>query len=255
MNRVLTVSMWDLAQGLQNRFLQIFALACVMGGSALLAASPEQHTLPLVLIQAILFFGSLSGCLVGWSSGQQVRAQGAFFFAQPLGAGELLLGKLLGTGGWCLLLLLLFIGPAMLRAGLTQTLLGLLGLSVGFLLVCVLAGLLLGLLLPPVSGLLAVLLAWAVSVAGWELGLLVLGKTAWIEQMPALFVGLLLINPAGAYRVAALIGLDSIPFDATELETGRLVFQHIKLSATAIFAAWLAVLFITARWRLGRQQF
>jgi len=135
------------------------------------------------------------------------------------------------------------------------TLLGLGILSAGFLLVCVLAGLVLGLLATPVSGLLAVLLVWALSVAGWELGLLVLARTAWIEQWPGLFVTLLLINPAGAFRVGALVGLDSVPFDTAELQTGRLVFQNIKLAATGIFILWLAALFVMARWRLGRQEF
>src|SRR5690606_26900822 len=109
LRRIATVYLWDLTQGLQNRFLQVFALFCVMGGSALLAASPGRETLPLILIQTILFFGSLFGCLVGWGSGQQARAQGAFFFAQPIGTGELIAGKLLGTGSWFLLILLLFI--------------------------------------------------------------------------------------------------------------------------------------------------
>ncbi|MCC7348957.1 MAG: hypothetical protein IT446_00175 [Phycisphaerales bacterium] len=254
MSRITTIFLWDLMQGLQNRFLRFFALACVMGGTALLAASPGRETLPLVLIQAILFFGSLSGCLIGWSSGQQVRMQGAFFFSQPLGAGELLLGKLLGTGAWCLTLLLLLIGPATVRVGMPQTMMALGFLSVGFLMVCVLVGLVLGLLVAPVSGLMAVLLAWAMAVAGWELGLLVLSEMTWIEQSPGLFITLLLINPAGVYRVGALLGLDAIPFDASELETGQMVFQNIKLVATGIFVFWLVILFLVGYWRLGRQE-
>ncbi|MCC6239897.1 MAG: hypothetical protein IT448_06345 [Phycisphaerales bacterium] len=255
MSTVLTIFLWDISQNLRNRFLQVFALACVLGGSALLAAAPGTTTLALVLIQAILFFGSLSGCLIGWSSGQQIRAQGAFFFAQPIGSGQLLLGKLLGTGGWCLLLLLLFIGPAAVQAGMMTTLLPLAALSIGFLLVFVLTGLILGLLTAPVSGLLATLLFWAVSVAGWEVGLLVLSKAAWIEQLPWLFITLLLVNPAGAFRLGALIGLDSVPFDTADLTTGQFIFQNIMLVTIGIFLCWLVILFIIARWRLIRQEF
>lgn len=255
MSRITTLYLWDLTQGLQNRFLQVFALVCIMGGSALLAAAPGRETLPLILIQTILFFGSLFACLVGWGSGQQAREQGAFLFAQPIGAGELILGKLLGTGSWFLLILLLFMGPVALRAGMPGTLAALGMLSLGFLLVCVLAGLLIGLLARPVSGLLAVLLVWAVAVAGWELALLVISEMAWIQRMPGVFVTLLLVNPAGAFRVSALLGLQAVPFDADELETGRLVFQNIRLIAAAIFVLWLAVLFIVTRWRLGRQEY
>jgi hypothetical protein len=255
LTRIAAIYRWDLMQGLQNRFLQVFAVVCVMGGTALLAASPGPETLPLVLIQAILFFGSLFAFLVGWGSGQQARAQGAFLFAQPLGAGELVAGKLLGTGTWSLLLLLLFMGPAALRSGMPETILALGALAAGLLLVCVLAGLLIGLIAAPVSGLLAVLLAWAVTVAGWELGLLVLSEAAWMARMPGVFVTLLLLNPAGAFRVGAMIGLEAVPFDASELDTGRTIFAHIMLVAGGVFAVWLAALFAAAAWALGRQEF
>ncbi len=255
MNRLMAIFWWDLAQGLRNRFVHVFALACVMGGTARLAASPGKQTLPLVLIQAILFFGSLLAVLVGWGSGQQARAQGAFLFAQPLGQAELVAGKLLGTGCWCLLLLLLFIGPATVRSGMPATLLMLTAMAWGFLLVGVLTGILIGLCATPVSGLLAALLTWALAVAGWELGLLLLSGTTWMAQMPRLFLALLLANPAGAFRVGAMVGLDTVPFNADELETGRLVFTHIKLVAAGVFALWLAALFALTTWRVGRQTF
>ncbi len=255
MSRLMTVLRWDLSQGLQNRFLQVFVLACVMGGSALLSASPGPETLPLVLIQAILFFGSLLALLVGWSSGQQAREQGAFLFSLPIGAAEMVAGKLLGTGAWCLALLLLFMGPSLIQAEMPGTLLALGGLALGFLMVCVLAGLLIGLLVSPVSGLLAALLAWVAAVAGWELALLILAQSEWIAQSPGLFVGLLLANPASAFRIGAMLGLDTVPFSADELETGQFVFRHVKSVVMALFAAWTALLFVIASRRAARQEF
>lgn len=255
MNRMATIMLWDLMQGMKNRFLQVFALACIMGGTALLAASPGPETLPLILIQAILFFGSLLALLVGWSSGQQAREQGAFLFAQPIGAAELIAGKLLGAGAWCLALLLLFMGPSLIRAAMPGTLVALGGLALGFLLVCVQAGLLIGLLTSPVSGLLAAMLTWVIAVAGWELGLLMLAQTDWIAQSPGLFVGLLLANPAGAFRMGAMIGLETVPFDAAELETGRFVFQYIKTAVLVLFTVWTILLFCIASWRTARQEF
>ena len=255
MSRLIALYLWDLMLGLRNRFMQVFAIACVMGGSALLAAAPGRETLPLVFIQALLFFGSLFAFLIGWGSGQQSRNQGAFLFAQPIGAGELLGGKLLGTGSWGVLLLALFMGPAAVRAGMLETMLPLAGLAIGFLLVCMLAGMAIGLAAAPVSGLLAVLLMWAVSVAGWELGLLVLSDAVWIERVPWLFVMLLLVNPAGAFRIGAMIGLDAVPFDADELETGRWVFGHIGLVATGVFALWIIVMFVATTWWVNREEF
>jgi hypothetical protein len=68
-------------------------------------------------------------------------------------------------------------------------------------------------------------------------------------------VALLLLNPAGAFRIAALIGMEGVPFDASELETGRIVFQNIMPFAAGIFTLWLAALAAAATWSLGRQQF
>ena len=255
MSRILAVIRWDLRLGLRNRFMQVFAFASVAGGSALLFAAPGRETLSLVLIQVLLFFGSLFAFLVGWGSGQQARDQGAFLFAQPIGRGELVVGKLLGTGSWGIVLLALFMAPAVVRTGTLDQLLPLIGLPIGFLLVCMLVGLGIGLVAAPVTGLLAVLLAWAVSVAGWELGLLVLSEAAWIERAPWAFVTLLLANPAGAFRVGAMISLDSVPFNADGLETGQWVFEHIALVAMAVFAAWAAVLFAAISWRVDRHEF
>jgi hypothetical protein len=255
LSRIGAVYRWDLLLGLHNRFVQVVALACVAGGTVLAAASPGPEMLPLAVFQVLLFFGSLFGFLIGWGSGQRSREQGAFLFAQPLGSLEIVVGKLMGTGTWCLLLLLLFMAPSAVGAATPATLFVLGALALGFVLVYVLGGLLIGLIAAPVSGLLAVLLAWAVSVAGWELGLLLLSDATWVQGSPGLFLALLLLNPAGAFRIAALIGLDAVPFDAAELATGRIVFENIMLFTALVFGLWLAVLAAAATWNLGRQQF
>ncbi len=254
MNRIAAVFFWELRQALYNRFLQVFALACVMGGTALWAASPGREMLPLVLIQALLFFGSLFAFLTGWGSGQQARTQGAFLFAQPLSPAELVGGKLLGAMVSCAVVLLLFMGPAALRGGMVGTLLGLGGLGFGWLLVCAMAGLCIGVLAAPVPGLMGVLLAWAVTVAGWELGLLALSELEWMQRSPGVFVTLLLLNPAGAFRLGAMIGLEAVPFDAVELETGRGIFENIVWAAGCVFALWSAALFTVTAWGAGRQE-
>ena len=255
MSRIGTVYRWDLLLGLHNRFVQVFALACLAGGTVLAVTATGHELVTLALFQTLLFFGSLFAFLIGWASGQRSREQGAFLFAQPLGSLEIVAGKLLGTGTWCLLLLALFMVPAAVGSGSPTTILVLGALSFGFMLVYVLGGLLIGFIASPASGLLAVLLAWAVSVAGWELGLLVLGSTNWMQASPGLFVALLLLNPAGAFRIAALIGLDAIPFDAAELETGRIIFENILPFTAMVFGAWLVVLTALASWLLGRQQY
>ena len=255
MSRLFTVMEWDLMLGLRNRFMQVFAFAGIVGGVTLLAASPGPETLPLIMIQAILFFGSLFAFLIGWGSGQQARDQGAFLAAQPIGNAELVAGKVIGTGLWGIVLMILFLAPAVFQAGLAESILPLVGLPIGFLLVCMLGGMGIGLLAAPVTGLLAVLLAWGMIVAGWELGLLVLSQASWIESAAWLFVVLLLINPAGSYRIGAMIDLESVPFDTQGVETGRWVFEHISLVAMAVFAAWTVLLFVIITRRLDRQEY
>lgn len=255
MRRLRAVFRWDLLLGLHNRFVQIFALACLLGGLGIVALAAGQQMLPLALMQALLFFGSLISALIGWGSGQRARAQAGFLFAQPLSPLDITVGKLGGTGVWCILLLLLFLLPAAVAGGMPGNVALLAMLSVGFLLVYVLAGLLIGMIAAPVSGLLAVLLAWGVSVAGWELGLLLLSDAAWLQQSPGVFVALLLINPAGAFRISTLIGLDSVPFDAAEVESGRVIFENIVPFTMGIFALWLAVLTAAAVWRVRRMEF
>lgn len=254
MTRIGAIFLWELRQGLASRFLHVAALACVGGGAALLAAAPGRDVLPMLLIQVILFFGSLFAMLLGWASGQQARGEGPFLFAQPVTAGERVTGQLGAVSTWCTVMLLLFMGPAAVQAGMPGTLAALTALSLGMVVVCVLGGLVIGHTASPVSGLLAVLLVWAVAIAGWELGLLILSDVAWMQRMPALFITLLLVNPLGAFRIAALVGLDAVPFDAAELDTGRWVFEHIGLVAAGIFAAWIAMIFVVGTRIVDRQQ-
>jgi hypothetical protein len=253
--RVGAVCRWDIRLGVKSRIVQILVPAWLAGGAVLVATAPDEATLPLILMQAVLFFGSLFGALIGWGSGQRAREQGAFLFAQPLDALEIVAGKLIGTGTWALLLLLLFFAPAALTAGMPTTILALAALAAGFMLVYVLGGLLIGLNASPVAGLLAVLLVWGISVAGWELGLLLLSDAWWMQQSPGPFLTLLLLNPAGAFRIAAFIGLDTVPLDAAEFETGRIVFEHIVLVTGGIFGLWLAALAALTTALLRRQQF
>lgn len=249
-----TCCAWDAGQAWHNRFLQVFAVACVLGGSALLAAAPGRETLPVLLIQTVIFFGTLFAALIGWASGQRARDQGAMLFAQSLSPLALIVGKWLGTGVWCLLLLVLVMLPAAVQAGAAGSMLALGGLAFALVLVFLLGGLVIGLLAAPVSGLLAVLLVWVFSVVGWELILLLLSRWSWMHQQPGLFIGLLMANPVGAFRVGSMIGLDSIPFNVDELTTGRWFFANILLLVPLIFIAWLGLLASLGRYVLCRQE-
>jgi len=254
MRSLLLVAWWDLAQGLRNRFLAVFAVGCLFGGGAVLGAGLDAANLPLVLLQGILVFGTLLAALVGWSSGQHSRAQGALLMAQPLGPAALLLGKVAGNGIWLVALLLLFLAPVLvLGPGRSDAArLAVLGSAVLLVFMCI--GIGIGLLMRPVAGLLAILGCWIAAIAGWELLLLALARGEWMRQQPGLFLALLLANPAGAFRIGALVGLETVPFHADELRVGRAFFLHPIAGAIAVCTAWCAIALLAARFVLARRE-
>lgn len=254
MTRVRAVLLWDLGRALGNRLLWVSAAAALGGGALISLVAPGPEAVPVTAILALLFFGTLFSILIGWASGQQTRDLGPFLFAQPVSAGELLMGKLAGTGLWSLALLVLFLGPAVILGSDPATLVGLGALAAGILLVFVLAGLVVGLAAGTVSGLLGVLLLWGMSVVGWEAGLALLSGAGWLPGAPALFLALLLSNPAGAFRVGALVGLEGVPFDVEQVDQWSWLFAHLETVATAVFLLWLIVLFRVGVGAIRRQE-
>lgn len=255
MSRASAVALWDLQLGLQNRLLHVLAVAGAVTGIALWALAPGPDPVPMLLLQVLLFFGSLFAVLVGWASGQQARHQGALLFAQPLRARELVAGKLAAMAVWCLALLVLVTGPAAVGFQLHGPILSLASLAFGLLLAAAAAGLLIGLAAEPVAGLLVALLAWAIAVAGWEVGLVFLTDIPLVDQLPGIFVALLLVNPVGAFRVAAMILLETVPFDTDGLGVWGGVFAHIGVAAAVVFVVWVVALLVVAAQTVRRQEF
>lgn len=254
-SRAWAVALWDLQLGLQNRLLHVLAAVGLAAGLALLALAPDPDPVPMLLLQVLLFFGSLFALLMGWTSGQQARDQGAFLFAQPVRGRELVLGKLLAMAAWCVCVLVLVTGPVAVGYGLLAPLISLATLAFGLLLVAAAAGLVIGIAARPAPGLLGALGAWVVAVAGWEVGLIFLADFPGIADVPAVFVGLLLLNPAGAFRVAAMVGLEAVPFDTDGLGLWGGVFDSIGAVAAGLFGLWLVALVVGGAWVVRRQEF
>lgn len=246
-----SVFLWDLQVGLRNRLLRAFGLATLLGGALLPLVVPGAEALPSVLVLVTLFFGPLFAVLVGWASGQQARAQGPLLFAQPVRPSGVVLGKWAAAGVWCAGLVLLGVAPGAARFGAFDTLVPLAALAVGLVLVFALAGLTVGLVAEPVAGLLAVLFVWGLAIAGWEIGLAWIADAGWLTGLPELFVVLVLANPAGAFRVGALVGLEIVP-----LELGGFggPLRHSVAVAAWVFVAWAAGLYALAVRMLGRQE-
>lgn len=255
MSRAWAVALWDLQLGLQNRLLHVLAAAGLAAGFALWALAPDPDPVAMLLLQVLLFFGSLFALLMGWASGQQARGQGAFLFAQPVRGWELVLGKLLAVAVWCAGLLVLVTGPVAVGFGLLAPVASLAALAFGLLLVAAAAGLVIGIAARAAPGLLGALGAWAVAVAGWEVGLIFLADVPGIADVPAVFVGLLLLNPVGAFRVAAMVGLEAVPFDTEGLGVWGGVFDSIGAVAAGLFALWLLGLVLGGAWTVRRQEF
>jgi len=246
---------WELRQSGRSRLLQGWTGIVVLGSGGLLAAFTEGPALLTALLLAILFFGSLAAFLFGWARGGEARDQGALLFAQPIGPGTLLAGKLLGAGVGCGGLLVVVLAPAALQGveGGALALLWILGLA--YLLIFALGGVLIGLMAERASGLLGGLLAWGGSVVGWEMGLALLTGWSPVAQVPGLFLILLLANPAGAFRVGSTVGLDVVPVEIEGLEAWGWLLGNAELAALAISGAWIAALLAFGVWAVGRLEF
>src|SRR5215831_16660744 len=74
----------EFRDALINRYFQIFALLCVLGGGGTIVFSEETNSIAFLLLQIALYFVSLFALLTGVSSAQAERDEWQILFAQPV---------------------------------------------------------------------------------------------------------------------------------------------------------------------------
>jgi len=219
-----------------NRFVQIFAVIVLGGSIAVGALSGRPEAIPFGLLLLFLYVVPLFGLLIGVSAAHDDNVERAFLWSQPVPRAVYVLGKTTTLVGALGGVLLAAIGTAAVGGAAIGTLGLLWGLGVALVLVSVSAGVTVGQYTSGrARGLMVALVVWFGAFALYDTVALALSGVSFVQNLPAFWVGLLLLNPVDAVRLAGLFGLENVPFSAP----GEAAWMA---ELTAWLPAWVAVL-------------
>jgi len=226
----------EMTTTLRNRFVQVFAALVWVGSIAVAALSGRVEAVPYGLLLLFLYVVPLFGLLGGTSAAHEEHDERAFLWSQPVPRAAFVLSKA-GTLTAALAIVLL---GALVAGAVAGTSLGALvllwGLGVALVGVSVSAGVAVGQYTTSrARGLMAALVLWFGAFALYDAAALALSGFDVVQGLPAFWVGLLLLNPVDAVRLAGLFGLENVPFSAPE-EAAWMA------DLTAWLPAWVAVL-------------
>jgi len=236
-----------------NRFVQIFA-AIVLGGSLAVGALGRPSALPFGLLLLFLYVVPLFGLLGGVSAAHEEHSERAFLWSQPVPRAAYVLGK---TAVLVVALAGVLLGALVVGAigGAGAGALALLwGLGGALVLVSVSAGVAVGQYTTSrARGLMMSLTLWFGAFALYDAAALGLSGIGWVQQQPAFWVGLLLLNPVDAVRLAGLFGLENVPFSAPgEAAWLTDLLAWLPAWTAALTLAWTAFLLTLACRRADR---
>lgn len=199
---------------LLNRSFQIFCVLGLAGGIAVVIFSEDATATGVFYLQIALYFVSLFALLAGVGSAQTEREEWQLLFTQPLPRPIFVIGKFVTLLSILAGVLVLFFLPSFF-VGVSSTLLWLylqtLLLAAAFLAV----GLAVGYFAHDrAQGLIAGVSAWLLLLFGIDLIALFAARWGAIQQIPDLWVGLLMLNPLDSFRIDALFALQQIPAEA-----------------------------------------
>ena len=237
---------------LHNRFVQIFATVVWAGSIGVAALSGRPSALPFGLLLLFLYVVPLFGLLGGVSAAHEERDERAFLWSQPVPRAVYVLGKTTTLVGTLAAVLAGALLPAAV-GGVGPGALGLLwGLGVALVRVSVSAGVTVGQYTTSrARGLMMGLMLWFGAFALYDALALALSGVAWVQQWPAFWVGLLLLNPVDAVRLTGLFGLENVPFSAPgEAAWMADLLAMLPVWVGGLTVAWTALLLVLACRRL-----
>ena len=219
-----------------NRFVQIFAVIVLGGSIAVGTLSGRPEAIPFGLLLLFLYVVPLFGLLIGVSSAHEEQDERAFLWSQPVPRAVYVLGKTTTLVGALALVLLVALVAAAVSGASVGTLGLLWGLGAALVLVSVSAGITVGQYTTGrARGLMMALVLWFGAFALYDALALLLSGINFVQSLPAFWVGLLLLNPVDAVRLAGLFGLENVPFSAP----GEAAWMA---ELTAWLPAWVAVM-------------
>ena len=235
-----------------NRYFQVFCALGLMGGIAAAIFSEDPNATAVFYVQIAIYFVSLFALLAGVGSAQAEREEWQLLFTQPLPRAACISGKfcaLLSMFGG--MLLLMFVPGLLAGSGIRalaplyfETFL----LAASFLACGLAAGYLAH---DRAQGLIVGVSAWLLLLFGLDLVALFAARWSAIQNLPDLWVGLLMFNPLDSFRINALFALQQIPAEAAnKTPLASWWIAHAGTWFIAIALIWSVMLVALAGLRL-----
>jgi len=237
-----------------NRYFQVFCALGLMVGIAAAIFGEDANATGVFYVQIAIYFVSLFALLAGVGSAQAEREEWQLLLTQPLPRAACVVGKFCAFLSMFGAVLSLMFVPGLLAGSsirapaplyfetfsLASTFLAC-GLAAGYLAHDRAQGLIVG-----VS-------AWLFLLFGLDLVALFAARWSTIQNIPDLWVALLMFNPLDSFRINALFALQQIPAEAahkTPLASWWIAHSSVWFIAVAV--VWSAMLVMVSGLRLKR---
>lgn len=239
---------------LHNLFVQVFAILVWMGSVGVAALSGRPEAVPFGLLLLFLYVVPLFGLLIGVSAAHEEHNERAFLWSQPVPRAAFVLGKAVTLSVALTVVLVGSLVAGGVAGAAAGTLALLWGLGVALVLVSVSAGVAVGQYTTSrARGLMAVLVLWFGVFALYDALALALSGFDVLQSAPAFWVGLLLMNPVDAVRLAGLFGLENVPFSVPgEAVWMADIVTWLPAWVSVLTVAWTGLLLVLACRRLQR---
>ncbi len=237
-----------------NRYLQIFCALGLIGGLAAAILSEDANAAMVFNLQIALYFVSLFALLAGVGSAQAEREEWQLLFTQPLPRTTYVIGKVCALLSiFAVVLALFFIPSLFIRADVVTA-------AALYLQTFLLAGAFLSCGLAAgyfahdrAQGLILGVSAWLLLLFGVDLVALFAARWSTIQNVPDLWISLLMVNPLDSFRINALFALQQIPAEAANKTLlANWWIQHAAVWFALISIFWSAALIAIAGLRLNR---
>ena len=237
-----------------NRYFQVFCALGLMGGIAAAIFGEDANATAVFYVQIGIYFVSLFALLAGVGSAQAEREEWQLLFTQPLPRTACIAGKfcaLLSMFGG--ILLLMFVPGLLAGSGIRalsslyfETFL----LAATFLAFGLAAGYF---ALDRAQGLIVAVSIWLLLLFGLDLVALFAARWSAIQNMPDLWVAMLMFNPLDSFRINALFALQQIPAEAAnKTPLASWWIGHASVWFIAIAVMWSVMLVTLSGLRVKR---
>jgi ABC-2 type transport system permease protein/Cu-processing system permease protein len=236
-----------------NRYFQVFCALGLMGGIAAAIFGEDANATAVFYIQIAIYFVSLFALLAGVGSAQAEREEWQLLFTQPLPRAACVVGKfcaLLSMFGGVLLLMFV---PGFLAGSAIHALASLYFETFLLAATFLACGLATGYLAHDrAQGLIVGVSAWLLLLFGLDLMALFAARWSAIQNLPDLWVALLMLNPLDSFRIHALFALQQIPAEAAnKTPLASWWIAHAGGWFATVAALWSATLIALAGLRLN----